>query len=325
VSLSGRYEGAIVGLAVGDAFGFPCEFRSREAIVAAFPPDGPKELVSLQDPRWPPRPMILGKAHPPGTYSDDTQMSLAVAEGLLDAKADTIDAIVDAMSTRFVEWSQSDDNDRAPGNTCMTGCVNLARGVPWREAGVPDSKGAGAPMRVVPVGLWHRDDREAMLALARATSLPTHGHPAAVTSSAAVALMVALALEDATPGEMAVAVRDECGGQTPDFDEAMDRFYALRDAEPAEALAATGIGEAWIAEEAVAASLYCLRRHPDDFRAAVRTASVTDGDSDTIATIVGGVAGARLGVDAIPDAWRKEVENADGLVKLARRLFEAAG
>ncbi len=325
-SRASRYTGAIVGLAVGDAFGYPCEFRRRDAIVAAFPPDGPRAMVAVHDPRWPERPVILGKDHPPGTFSDDTQMSIAIAEGLLDAgRGADLETQLAKVCGRFVEWSRSDDNDRAPGNTCMTGCRNLGRGVPWREAGVADSKGAGAPMRVVPVGLWQPQDRERMLALARATSLPTHGHPAAVASSAAVALMVALALEDASPEEMTVAVADECRGESTDFDEAMERLRRFRDADPAVALSEEGIGEAWIAEEAVACALYCLRRHPDDFFGAIHTASITDGDSDTIATIVGGVAGARLGLEAIDASLRDDVERSTYLVELGERLFAAQG
>lgn len=136
------FEGSLLGLAIGDALGFPTEFRRRKDIVASFPPEGVTDFVALHDPRWPARPLIMGRAHPPGTYSDDTQMTLAVAEAILDCDPDAdLDALMSAMGRRFVEWMGADDNNRAPGNACMTGSQNLARGVPWRTAGVPDSKG----------------------------------------------------------------------------------------------------------------------------------------------------------------------------------------
>src|SRR5262249_27534596 len=109
-----------------------------------------------------------GRAHPPGTYSDDTQMTVAVAEAILAVAADApLDALMDEMGRRFVAWSTSPDNDRSPGQTCMTGSQALAKGVPWRDAGVRDSKGCGSAMRVAPIGLALWKDRARLLATAR--------------------------------------------------------------------------------------------------------------------------------------------------------------
>jgi ADP-ribosylglycohydrolase len=94
--------------------------------------------------------------------------------------------------------------------------------------------------------------------------------------------------------------------------------------QPADAvLVEGGLGEGWVAEEAVASAMYCFWRSPDDYRAAVLTAVNTDGDSDTIGTITGSILGARLGVDAIPAKWRQEVEDAAYLHQLGSRLWNA--
>ena len=84
------------------------------------------------------------------------------------------------------------------------------------------------------------------------------------------------------------------------------------------------LGESWVAEEAAASALYCYWRCPEDFRAAVLCAANTDGDSDSIACIAGGIMGARLGWSAIPEKWRLGVEDADALVDLADRLLDAS-
>jgi ADP-ribosylglycohydrolase len=66
-SFADACEGSILGLAIGDALGFPAEFRRRDAILASFGEAGIGDFVALHAPRWPARPLIVGKAHPPGT------------------------------------------------------------------------------------------------------------------------------------------------------------------------------------------------------------------------------------------------------------------
>jgi ADP-ribosylglycohydrolase len=320
-----RFIGCIVGLAVGDALGFPAEFRRRAQILAAFPPDGLRDFVSVHDPRWPERPFIAGKRHPPGTYSDDTQMTIALAEGLLDVAADaSLDEAMRAVATRFVAWAGADDNDRAPGNSCLTGCRSLARGVEWASAGVADSKGCGSVMRVAPVGLLFADDPARLLETARAQSLLTHRHPAAIEGAAAMALLVALALHGLDPTRMLAAVQSKVAGVAPDLDACLAKVPELIAAPPELALSREGFGEAWTAEDAVASALYCFLRSPDDFETVVRTAANTDGDSDSIACMAGAIAGAYVGASGIPERFRSSVENSAALHDLGRRLFERA-
>jgi ADP-ribosylglycohydrolase len=323
-ALDSAFQGAMLGLAAGDAFAYPCEFRRRAAILGAFGQGGVTEMVALHDPRWPEWPMIVGARHPAGTYTDDTQMSIAVARALLDAPSgDDVDALMRAMAARFVAWSQSADNDRAPGHTCMTACERLAEGVPWRQAGVADSKGCGSAMRVAPVGLRFHRDRDRLLEVARASSLLTHGHDAAVEGAAAAALLVALAIERASPEDMYRAVAEQCCPRSADFAACWARLRALLDAPPEVALSENGLGEGWVAEEAVASALYCVWRTPADFRQTVLTAANTDGDSDSIACIAGGISGALNGVESIPASWRDTVENAAMLIEIAGALRAA--
>jgi ADP-ribosylglycohydrolase len=316
-----QFTGCMVGLAVGDALGYPAEFRSREQIRREIGPQGITGFIRLRDPRFS-RPFIVGTDHPPGTFTDDTQMSLAVAEGLLAAGDADLDGLMSEIGRRFVEWSESPENNRSPGGTCMTGCAALRRGVPWREAGVADSKGCGSAMRVAPIGLCFADLDE-VGEVARASSLLTHGHPAALEGAVAAALMVALALRGTHPSAMHDEIGRRCAGRSPDFDQCWARVPALLDRAPEEVLVEGALGEAWVAEEAAASALYCFWRHPDDFRAAVLTAVNTDGDSDSIAAITGSVSGARLGIASLPRGWVTEVEGSEQLQEVGRRLFRA--
>ena len=317
------FQGAIVGLAVGDALGFPAEFRRRSDIVGAFGPDGIRGFVAVNDLAWPDRPVVIGR-FAPGTYTDDTQMSLAVAEALIEAGHKDLDSLMRMMAARFIEWSGSPENNRAPGETTMTACGALADGIEWRDAGILESKGCGSAMRVAPIGLFLWHDIPLLLETARASSMLTHRHDAAIEGAAAAALLVGLAISKTEPEEMYRALMQECAPRSQDFKACLEKLPALLGAEPAETLSNRGLGEGWVAEEAVASALYCFWRSPLDFEQTVITAANTDGDSDSIACIAGGISGAFNGLCAIPVSWQKDIENSAYLSDLARRLFAAA-
>ncbi|MFO7906691.1 MAG: ADP-ribosylglycohydrolase family protein [Pirellulaceae bacterium] len=313
--------GCIVGLAVGDALGFPAEFRRRDQILTDLGPDGITDFVAFHDPRFT-RPQFAGRGHPPGTYTDDTQMTVAVAESLLESGRDDLDQLMSTLAKWFMYWSRSPKNDRAPGGTCLEGCSNLAAGIEWRKAGVTSSKGCGSAMRVAPIGLYY-EDLEQIADLAGCSSLLTHGHDAAIAGASAAALLVALAARALSPEAMYEEVDQRCSAQSEDFGRVWHRLRELVDQPPERVLVEGALGEGWVAEEAVASAMYCVWRFPDDFRRAVLTAVNTDGDSDSIGTITGSILGARLGLTAIPAHWRDNVEDSVRLHELGKRLWEA--
>jgi ADP-ribosylglycohydrolase len=250
-------------------------------------------------------------------------MSLALAEALLESGDSPLDDLMDAIARRFVMWSDSEENNRAPGTTCMLGCRTLASVVPWRSAAIPNSKGCGSAMRVAPIGLHFWRDTRRLLETARASSLLTYGHDAAVESAAAVAMLVALALRKTRPDQMYQAIFSECGQRSADFRRCQEKLPSLLQAEPAVVLSADGLGEGWVAEEAVASALYCFWRSPESFRKALLIAVNTDGDSDSIACIAGAISWAFNGINAIPDEWRTGLENSGTVRNVGRRLWEA--
>ena len=306
-----HYAGCVVGLAVGDALGMPTEFLSLAEIRARFGPDG---VTDLEEGAW-----------PAGHFTDDTQMTLALAEGILAAGTEaSLDAIMAEVSREFVAWDEAPvGGHRAPGNTCRTGCRNLAAGVPWREAGVAGSKGCGTAMRAAPVGLAWPGEYERIREVGVAQSLATHDHPCARAGSVAVAALVSMALEREHPSRMLERVIALTGEVSDEFATHLQRVSVALEAEEEDAWAL--LGEAWVAEEAVAGALYCFLRSPEDYRATVLRAANTEGDSDSLACIAGAISGAYNGLAAIPEDWRHRVERAEYLLSVADRLFEAAG
>jgi ADP-ribosylglycohydrolase len=296
--------GMVYGLALGDALGAPVEFWELKGIRERYGPDGIQELPT------------------PALFSDDTQMTLAVAEALIAAGDQDLGGIMEAVSQEFVAWLHSPENDRSPGGACLYGARQLEAGVPWWKSGKPNSKGCGAAMRVAPIGFVYQHDLAKLRQVAAASALVTHHHPAAQLGAVAAAFLAKLALDRVAPEEMLAALELETHGQVQEFDQALARLEEALEMPSADA-ALAHIGEGWVAEEAVMLALYCFLTSPDDFLATIRRGANTQGDSDSIACIAGGLSGAYLGLGALPAAWVARLEKTDYLADVARRLAAA--
>jgi ADP-ribosylglycohydrolase len=321
--------GSLMGLALGDALGFPTEFNDVPSILAKF---GPWRGMRL------PRPAIV---------TDDTQMTLALARGMRAAGMREPGPERLALFTRreFVAWNVSPDNNRAPGTTCVQACELLAdERREWRSAGSPHSKGCGANMRVAPIGLVPGLSDEERAGAAQLQSALTHVHPTALAASDLTAHAVRLLAEGAEPTGLAGLLRSYAydnretyherwlgelwtRGEAPTprafiargWDECLavlERLEAaLRHANP-ETDPCLATGEGWIAEEALAAGLLCFLQFVDEPVTALRRAACTSGDSDSIACLAGAFAGAHLGADAWPAEWTERIEYRDELLEL---------
>jgi len=301
-----RARGLIYGLALGDALGWPVEFMELPQILSKYGRGGITE---------PPDPAL---------YTDDTQMSAAVAEALIEAGQHDLDVLMGAVARNFIGWKRDPITpSRAPGATSIRGVNALERGAPWRESGVRDSKGCGACMRVAPVGYLYQGDTGRLQSIARAQGTLTHRHPTADAACIGAAYLVKLALDNVDPAQYPARLLRFAGGHAPEFDQAIERVAPALDwADGEAALRAIGPtrGGGWIAEEAVAMALYCVMRHPSDYPAAVRLAANISGDSDSVASIAGGILGARLGTRGLPADWVARLENREYLTDLADRL-----
>ncbi len=307
ITIKDRFEGCLVGLAVGDALGYQVEFKRLGEILELFP-DG---LTFPQD----------------GKYSDDTQMSICVAEALIAGGGNT-DKFMEALSACFVSWYKAQEDpevNRAPGNTCMAACERLTFGTPWHESGMPDGMGSGTAMRSAPIGLYYMDDITSCVEFGIASSQITHKHTSALCAGVGTALLTNMAMNMVPVGVWANELTTVTTGIDADFKEHIDLAaqLAARRAPPSIALSRKFLGEAWIGYEATASALYCCMMEPNNFERAVRMAATTNGDSDTIACIVGAWMGARHGIAGIPEEWVRKVEDSSKLLQLAGRLYDA--
>jgi ADP-ribosylglycohydrolase len=292
-----------------------------------------------------------------GAVTDDTQMTLFTAEGLLRAaagrgagEAPVKDAVVAAVYRSYLRWYLTQGEAaprgsdravlatgwlfslealharRAPGNTCLAALRSGRAGS--IDAPLNDSKGCGGVMRAAPVGLLGHNNRLGVdvFRLGCDIAALTHGHPSGYLAAGVLAHAVATLLEGATLREAADDALAELR-RYPGHEE------CLRAAEAAVRLAGEGaptaarvegLGGGWVAEEALAIGLYCALV-AQTFEEALPLAVTNGGDSDSTGSIAGNLLGASLGDAAIPGRWLAPLELRDEIRTVGADLYARFG
>jgi poly(ADP-ribose) glycohydrolase ARH3 len=230
-----------------------------------------------------------------GTYTDDTQMAIALAESLLAHGGIEEEALGHAFADAY-------DPSRGYGSG-TTDVLRLVRsGVHPRAAarsvrGGEGSRGNGAAMRIAPVAVLHARDPSALAEAAQASARVTHAHPLGVEAALAQAVAIAAALRGENPLDAALKV-----AATPELRDSLEKAALVGEVRPQPAEIATLLGNSSTGYESVPAAVYSAAAH-GSFAAAVTFAVRCGGDTDTIGAMAGAIAGARAGASAMPPRW----------------------
>jgi ADP-ribosylglycohydrolase len=310
----------MLGTAVGDALGLPREKISRQRASKLF---GDPPLRHQ---------FLFGRS----MVSDDTEHTCMTGQALLRAPDDA-QAFARSLAWRLRFWLLG--LPAGTGLATLRAIGKLWLGFPPSCSGIW-SAGNGPAMRAALLGVCLGRDRERLRAYVRASARLTHTDPRAERA----ALLVALAVHyGALHGPQAVRagtflpeVRDALSDADGELLDLLDKIeHCLRRDAPAVELAdALGLhrGVSGYAYHTVPLGLYCWLRHPGDFRQAVEEVVVLGGDSDSTGAVVGGIAGATLGVRGIPAdwlsgllEWPRSVTWMQGLAERLARQFPSSG
>lgn len=336
-----QFKGCLIGGAVGDALGYAVEFMSASSIFAKYGAGGITEYE-----------LHCGVAE----ISDDTQMTLFTATGLLAGSARKMtrgvseDDVVCHIARSYRDWYRTQTqryplpgahhdswlvnlpemfSRRAPGSTCLSALAQGQNGTMEHPAN--HSKGCGGIMRVAPIGLYfcgkRRTAEETDMLAAKAAAL-THGHelgyiPAAMLTHIIVRI-------SAYGDSVKEAVTDSMRQVPALFPRArhMDELLTVlgkamdlsaQDLNDLDAIRL--LGEGWVAEETLAIAVYCALKYADDFKKAVIASVNHDGDSDSTGAVTGNILGAALGYDAIPREYTEHLELKDVILEIADDLY----
>ena len=335
-----KFRGCLIGGAAGDALGYAVEFKNEGQIFSRY---GDRGITAYE--------LHHGKA----LISDDTQMTLFTATGLLLGTARSMirgipddysnsirDSYLDWLKTQRERYPLPEDDHyswlvnvpelfspRAPGNTCMMALEQGGKGTLEKPANT--SKGCGGVMRVAPIGLYFNDRKKPVEEIARIgaeAAAITHGHILGWMPAAALVQIIHEISQNEDPVYDAVMktlyTQDEMWPESEakdDFLELMRKAVDLASMDRNDLEAIHQLGEGWVAEETLAIAVYCALKYQDDFDKAIIASVNHKGDSDSTGAVAGNILGAKLGLAGIPEKYTENLELKDIILQVADDLW----
>jgi ADP-ribosyl-[dinitrogen reductase] hydrolase len=280
-----RITGLMLGAAVGDALGLPAEGMSARRIARRWP--GPLKHHFL-----------FGR----GMVSDDTEHLFFTGQSLLEACAD-VEVFRRALAWRLRWWLLA--LPAGVGLATARSILKLWLGWSPEKSGVW-SAGNGPAMRSALIGAQFSHNETMMRTFVEASTRMTHRDPKALTGALAVAFGAAAVMRDAANPETLMHT-----WQMLSSDEEWQRALALLQSELARGSSVATFSEALGGRREVSGyiyrtvpvALYAWLRHRGDYRTTLQEVIACGGDTDTVASIAGALAGTECGEKGIPAEW----------------------
>ncbi len=316
MDLKSKFLGAIVGCAVGDALGAPYEGRSRSF---------------MHDKRGLTKRFEKIPGYPTGQYTDDTQMTLALCESIINKRrVDGAD-----IAAKFANlWRNN--TIIGEGMSCRDAMMQIiVNGVSWDEAGTQHGRaGNGSAMRASPVGLFDCGDLAALKRDALTQSIITHKDERASSGSVAVcaAIYYCINNENIDPNNFIDFIYDITVDVSAEFAEnilELKEIITYDDDAAFQKIAPIGQGAQMTINgvtpfiiPTVMAALYHFLQTPRDWSKSVEGAIRFGGDTDTVASITGAISGSYNGYDSIPRSLTEELKDKEYIHGVALKLYE---
>lgn len=324
-------EQLLPAIAYGDAAGLPVETKSHQQIAAKY--GAIDRLIASRE-----NPFYMGE-FTPGTWSDDTQLSMAVARALVRARGFDMRAIAEE---HVAEYNQTPQIVRESGQVVKRGwggsttraVERYMAGVPVAECGEPNGAGNGVIMKLAPLAYWliarGADDNEAYQHLDAFTTF-THGSfEAWVATRVHYDVLARLAIDNMSakdfgelPYTMALWHEAALGKVSNDVSSAV-RYLNSHDEVTVEEILHQTDGKGFYVPQTLAMAYGAFIVGGGEFSDSVYTAVNLGGDTDSTASIVAAMSLFRQGgIKERPDDFARTLQY-DELSKLSHQLVEAA-
>jgi len=281
--LHDRALGAYLGFAIGDALGATVEFMRPREIAARYGLH--RDIIGGG---W----LRLAR----GQVTDDTTMSLALGEALLQGGSQALqqhaqgdETLIRSIGDAYVRWFKAKPVDC--GNTCRRGIMRYMRDGSLEGEYNPGDGGNGALMRNLPAVLATLGDDAALARLSVAQARLTHHHPLSDAATLGLGRLLVALLKGMSHGDCQQWAA-QWATDNPAF-----HFTPYR-----------GFASAYVVDT-VQTVLHYLTHHADFEAALIATVNQGD-DADTTGALVGMLAGARCGAARLPHRWLHRLQPA---------------
>jgi poly(ADP-ribose) glycohydrolase ARH3 len=312
VDLLDKFQGSLLGVAIGDTLGHPFEGMLRKDIHSNF--DDFEDFISSNRKIF-------------STYTDDTQLTIHTTRALI----------------QYVLWLE--DPPIGPGYGCISSIRKLKYGIPLEQAS-SNSGGNGTAMRIAPIGLFYSKDITELKSSAIKSSLITHSHPAASAGAIVIARAIAYLIGKNPKTGFSideffeVIISSISGSQEEIWEEFVKILNKLKSNldVPIKAglikFSQVGVKSPFFIEDylgqafvhpytisTVICSIFIFLKRLSSFQECIFELSTAGGDSDTIGAIGGSLAGAYFGYKEIPIELAKMVKDYKKILKLSEDLY----
>lgn len=302
-----RYDsilGCLLGTAVGDSIGLPTEGMSRKQIAKR---NWTQDLKHR---------LVFGR----GMISDDTEHTAMVLRALI-AHPESVEEFEIHLAEMFRWWLAA--IPAGVGLATARAIIKLWLGCPPSKSGVR-SAGNGPAMRSAIIGAYFCDDASARKAFTLASARLTHSDERASEAARLVAEAAALACKKSPTEEVLLQLEPLIKSQemTQHFEylcEGLENHLSLDDYTEKIGYPNFVTG---FAPCTVAVAIYSWLRYRGDFSKVITKVITCGGDTDTIAAIAGGIAGAECGEEGIPNSWLTGVADWPVSINYMRALAE---
>ena len=307
----------IYGAVVADALGVPAEFLPRETL----------KKMPVTD--------MTGYGTynlPKGSWSDDSSMTLCLAESIARLKGIDYDDIMRNFSLWFKHAKFTPDHKVFDiGRTCYTAIVNFRQGKEAVDCGLCDemSNGNGSLMRISPLPLYlfqkfgsDAMDKEEAFELIYNVSCLTHGHAISLIGCDIYCAVMIEILKETRKEHLQKFALPKIGAfvkNHPEYNAALDKYERIFHVTFKD-LPESKIRSSGYVVDTFEAALWCFL-NTDNYRDCVLKAVNLGSDTDTVACVAGSIAGLYYG--DIPGEWIEAVRNKKLVDKVIQGFMEA--
>jgi len=337
-NLKSKSSATLLGFAIGDSLGFPVAGIDKKDISKFLE----SEISSFQS----------NSKHPffpnlkAGQYTDNTSLLILSSKNIIKNKGFKINSYQQDLVSLGNKVLKNKNKERWMGPTALSGITNLIKGRDYRDSGSKTTESCSSTYRVIPLGIFYRNDTKRIKDFSKMSSMVTHNSEISKTGAIITSLIISELIGGISPAK-AIEYSINSVKRTKEnkiLIENIKRALVISKTKPID-YARKLFGTGSPIHQTLPLAIFCFLHDSDNFEKAILNATnsyrsdsekergrlknlswekqlqeAKGGNTDGIAGLTGAFLGAHLGIKGIPNKFNK-VEDKDTLIYLGKKLI----